>query len=82
MRRHGGVSPEPITVAKCFDFKLKHIVKLVALGKLSDEHLWAVEDPERLAAMQRAGTATRRATRACFTTLSSTTRRTCWFCTG
>lgn len=47
---------EPITVAGCFDFKLKHVVKaLVALGKLSNEHIWAVEGPQDgLAAMQRA----------------------------
>lgn len=47
---------EPITVTGCFDFKLKHVVKaLVALGKLSSEHLWAVEGPQDgLAAMQRA----------------------------
>ena len=47
---------EPITVAGCFDFKLKHIVKaLVALGKLANEHVWAVEGPQDgRAAMQRA----------------------------
>lgn len=47
---------EPITISGCFDFKLKHVVKaLVAIGKLSNEHVWAVEGPQDgLAAMQRA----------------------------
>lgn len=47
---------EPITVAGCFDFKLKHVVKaLVALGKLSPDYVWAVEGPQDgRAAMARA----------------------------
>ena len=47
---------EPITIAGCFNFKLKHVVKaLVALGKLSDTHLWAVAGPQDgRAAMQQA----------------------------
>lgn len=47
---------EPITISGCFNFKLKHVVKaLVAIGKLSDDYIWAVEGPQDgLAAMQRA----------------------------
>lgn len=47
---------EPITIAGCFDFKLKNVVKaLVSLNKLSDEHMWAVEGPQDgFTAMQNA----------------------------